>query len=102
MPDEPAHPSIQRVLDAAARKGVTIEVTRFDESTHTAAEAATALGAELGQIVKSLVFVVPSEDGAEPLLCLVVGPEPGGPRPARRRGRRSPTSGGRPPGRPTT
>lgn len=74
MPDEPAHPSIQRVLDAASRKGVTIEVTRFTESTHTAAEAAAAVGAELGQIVKSIVFVVPSGDGAEPLLCLVAGP----------------------------
>jgi prolyl-tRNA editing enzyme YbaK/EbsC (Cys-tRNA(Pro) deacylase) len=74
VPDEPAHPSIQRVLDAAARKGVTIEVTRFAESTHTAAEAAAAVGAELGQIVKSLVFVVPSDDGPEPLLCLVSGP----------------------------
>ncbi len=74
MPDEPAHPSIQRVLDAAARKGVTIEVTRFAESTHTAEEAAVAVGAELGQIVKSLVFAVPSDDGPEPLLCLVSGP----------------------------
>ena len=74
MPDDPAHPAIQRVLDAAARKGVTIEVTRFEESTHTAAEAATALGAELAQIVKSLVFVVTADDGPEPLLCLVSGP----------------------------
>ena len=73
MPDEPAHPSIQRVLDAALRKGVTLEVSRFDESTHTAVDAANALGAELGQIVKSLVFVVPSGDGSEPLLCLVAG-----------------------------
>ncbi|HEX5148161.1 MAG TPA: YbaK/EbsC family protein, partial [Candidatus Limnocylindrales bacterium] len=69
-----AHPSIQRVLDAAARKGVTIEVTRFAESTHTATEAAAAVGAELGQIVKSLVFVVPSDGGPEALLCLVSGP----------------------------
>ncbi len=74
MPTEPAHPSIQRVLDAAARKGVTIDVTRFSESTHTAAEAAAAVGAELGQIVKSLVFVVPAADGPEALLCLVSGP----------------------------
>lgn len=74
MPDESAHPSIQRVVDAAARKGVTIEVTRFEESTHTAAEAAAAVGAELGQIVKSLVFVATSDDGEEALLCLVSGP----------------------------
>ena len=73
VPDAPVQPSIQRVLDAAARKGVTLEVTTFDESTHTAAEAAAAVGAELGQIVKSLVFVIPADDGPEPLLCLVAG-----------------------------
>ena len=73
MPTASLQPAIQRVVDAAAVKGVTIEVTVFDESTHTAAEAAAALGAELGQIVKSLVFVVPTADGPAPLLCLVAG-----------------------------
>jgi prolyl-tRNA editing enzyme YbaK/EbsC (Cys-tRNA(Pro) deacylase) len=73
VPDAPLHPSIQRVLDAAARKGVTLEVTIFDESTHTASEAAAAVGAELGQIVKSLVFVIPTDDRPEPVLCLVAG-----------------------------
>jgi prolyl-tRNA editing enzyme YbaK/EbsC (Cys-tRNA(Pro) deacylase) len=68
-------PAIQRVLDAAARKGVTLEVRTFDESTHTAAEAAAAVDAELGQIVKSLVFVAPNgEGGLEPVICLVSGP----------------------------
>ena len=73
MPDVSVHPSIQRVLDAAARKSVVLEVRVFDEPTHTAAEAAAAVGAELGQIVKSLVFVVPTREGPEPLLCLVAG-----------------------------
>jgi prolyl-tRNA editing enzyme YbaK/EbsC (Cys-tRNA(Pro) deacylase) len=74
VPDVPLHPSIQRVLDAAARKGVTLEVTIFDESTHPAAEAAAAVGAELGQIVKSLVFVAPADpDGLDAILCLVSG-----------------------------
>ena len=69
------HPAVRRVLDAAERKGVTLEVITFDESTHTAAEAAAALGAELGQIVKSLVFVGTDDDGVlEPILCLVSGP----------------------------
>src|SRR5687768_16241214 len=69
------HPAVRRVLDAALRKGVTLEVRTFDESTHTAAEAATAVGAELGQIVKSLVFVAPhDEHGLEPIVCLVSGP----------------------------
>jgi Cys-tRNA(Pro) deacylase len=67
---------IQRVLDAAARKGVTLEIRTFEESTHTAEEAAAAVGAELGQIVKSLVFAVPRPDGSlEPIVCLVSGPD---------------------------
>jgi prolyl-tRNA editing enzyme YbaK/EbsC (Cys-tRNA(Pro) deacylase) len=73
VPDDVLHPAIQRVVDAAARKGVTLEVTRFDESTHTAIEAAAAVGAELGQIVKSLVFVSPNGANIEPILCLVAG-----------------------------
>ena len=67
------HPSVQRVLAAAERKGVTLDVVTFDESTHTAAEAAAAVGAELGQIVKSLVFVIPTNGTIEPVLCLVAG-----------------------------
>ena len=75
MPASPADPAIQRVLDAAARKGVTLEVVVFDASTHTAEDAAAAVGAELGQIVKSLIFVAPDGDGAlVPVLCLVSGP----------------------------
>ena len=73
MPDASAHPAIQRVLDAAARKGVTLEIVQFDESTHTAAEAAAALDVDLGQIVKSLVFVIPAAGLPEPVLCLVAG-----------------------------
>jgi prolyl-tRNA editing enzyme YbaK/EbsC (Cys-tRNA(Pro) deacylase) len=61
------------VLEAAARKGVTLEVFTFDGSTHTAEQAAAALGVELGQIVKSLVFVASDGDGLEPILCLVSG-----------------------------
>ena len=73
---ETIHPdAIQRVLDAAARKGVTLDVTVFDQSTHTAEDAAAAVGAELGQIVKSLVFVAPGDGGGLDLIvCLVSGP----------------------------
>ena len=75
MPETDNHPGIQRVLDAAARKGVTLDVTVFEQSTHTAQDAADALGTELGQIVKSLVFVAPGPDGElEPIVCLVSGP----------------------------
>jgi prolyl-tRNA editing enzyme YbaK/EbsC (Cys-tRNA(Pro) deacylase) len=75
VPEPSDHPAIQRVRDAAARKGVELDVRVFDESTHTAADAAATVDAELGQIVKSLVFVAPGDEGAlEPILCLVSGP----------------------------
>lgn len=74
MPETPLPAPIQRVLEAAARKGIALDVTVFDESTHTAADAAAAVGAEVGQIVKSLVFVArDGETGPEPILCLVSG-----------------------------
>ncbi|MGE0879014.1 MAG: YbaK/EbsC family protein [Acidimicrobiia bacterium] len=52
------HPNAQRVAEAAAALGLTIEVRRFPEGTKTAADAAAAIGVEVGQIVKSLVFGV--------------------------------------------
>ena len=71
---ETVSPADRRVRDAAARKGVTIEVVTFAESTHTAEYAARTVGARLGQIVKSLVFVAPADDGSlEPCLALVSG-----------------------------
>ncbi|MCY7417405.1 MAG: YbaK/EbsC family protein, partial [Chloroflexi bacterium] len=72
MPVE-SHPALQRVRDAAARKGVQIDIKVFPDSTHTAAEAALAVGAELGQIVKSLVFVSPTEARLEAVVALVSG-----------------------------
>jgi prolyl-tRNA editing enzyme YbaK/EbsC (Cys-tRNA(Pro) deacylase) len=74
VPDPREHAAVRRVVDAAARKGVDLEVVAFDESTHTAEEAARAVGAELGQIVKSLVFVDGDGD-LEPFVCLVSGPD---------------------------
>ena len=62
-----------RVQEAAERKGVTLQIVTFSESTHTAADAARAVGAELGQIVKSLVFVAPAEHGLEAVVALVSG-----------------------------
>ena len=71
MPAEPtAHPSTQKVLDAARRLGLAIEVRHFAEGTRTAQEAAQAVGASLGQITKSMVFLA---DG-KPVLVLTSGP----------------------------
>jgi Cys-tRNA(Pro) deacylase len=75
VPSALDHAAVRRVSDVAARKGVTLQVIVFDASTHTAEQAAAALGAELGQIVKSLVFVTEREDGElDPIVCLVSGP----------------------------
>ncbi|MBI2762345.1 MAG: YbaK/EbsC family protein [Chloroflexi bacterium] len=75
VPPAANHPAVQRVLEAAQRKGVPLEVTVFSESAHTAEDAARAVGVELGQIVKSLVFVSPADDGQlEAVICLMSGP----------------------------
>ena len=76
VPETPLHPSIARVVDAAARKGVTLELYTFAESTHTAAEAAAAVGASVDVIVKSLVFVATDDEGETRVyVCLVAGPD---------------------------
>jgi prolyl-tRNA editing enzyme YbaK/EbsC (Cys-tRNA(Pro) deacylase) len=69
-----SHPGIKRVVEAATRRGVTLDILLMPESTHTADEAAAALDVDLGQIVKSLVFVAPRPEGRLALLiCLVSG-----------------------------
>lgn len=73
MPLPTDHPAVRRVVAAAERKGIDLDVVTFDESTHTAEEAAAAVGGELGQIVKSLVFVAPTDQGPDPIICLVSG-----------------------------
>ena len=55
------HPNVQRVIDAGADLGLTIETQQFPEGTKTAADAAAAIGVEVGQIVKSLIFAVDGE-----------------------------------------
>ncbi len=52
------HPNVARVVAAGAERGLTIEPRRFPEGTKTAADAAAAIGVDVGQIVKSLVFAV--------------------------------------------
>lgn len=63
------HRNIRAVIDAAAARGFTLEPRSFPEGTKTAADAAAAIGVEVAQIVKSLVFLV---DGS-PTMALVAG-----------------------------
>lgn len=85
MVDLTTHPSISRVRAALTSFAVRGEVRVLSDSARTAAEAAEALGIEVGQIASSLVFItVPGAgdpehgrhergDGAEPLLVLTSG-----------------------------
>ncbi len=63
--------SVQRVQQTLKSLGFSDEVVVFPDSTRTAVEAAQAVGCQVGQIVKSLVF-----KGAQthkPVLALVSG-----------------------------
>ena len=55
------HPNVERVVAAGRELGLEIEPRSFPEGTRTAQEAADAIGVELGQIVKSLIFGVDGE-----------------------------------------
>ena len=61
--------AVRRVTDAAAAAGLAIHVRRHATTARTAADAARAIGCDVAQIVKSLVFVA---DGA-PVVALVSG-----------------------------
>jgi prolyl-tRNA editing enzyme YbaK/EbsC (Cys-tRNA(Pro) deacylase) len=61
--------AVDRFLEEARPLGLDPEVTEFPEGTRTAADAARAIGCQVGQIVKSLVFVA----GTEPFIALTSG-----------------------------
>jgi prolyl-tRNA editing enzyme YbaK/EbsC (Cys-tRNA(Pro) deacylase) len=61
--------ALDRFRAAAAAAGLTLDIRRFPEGTKTAAQAAGAVGCDIGQIVKSLVFVA----GDRPFLALTAG-----------------------------
>ena len=60
------HPRFAAALDDS---GLDVDVRSFPESTRTAADAASAIGCDVDQIVKSLVF----EAGGTPTMVLVDG-----------------------------
>jgi prolyl-tRNA editing enzyme YbaK/EbsC (Cys-tRNA(Pro) deacylase) len=63
------HPTAAKVQERLAERGLDVKVHVLPDSTRTAAEAAEACGCEVGQIVKSLVFVV----SGEPTMVLCAG-----------------------------
>jgi prolyl-tRNA editing enzyme YbaK/EbsC (Cys-tRNA(Pro) deacylase) len=63
------HPTAVRVADRLSAAGLDVTVVEHAASSRTAEEAAATAGCELGQIVKSLVFV----DDRGPVLVLCAG-----------------------------
>lgn len=63
--------SIARVEAAASAAGLAITVKQTPDSTRTAEDAAAAIGCDVGQIVKSLIFV--GETSGQLKLFLVSG-----------------------------
>jgi prolyl-tRNA editing enzyme YbaK/EbsC (Cys-tRNA(Pro) deacylase) len=63
------HPTAARLAQRLKQRGLEIEIKTLSDSARTAALAAAALNVEIGQIVKSLVFLC----GGEPVLVLCAG-----------------------------
>lgn len=58
MSEGARHPNVDKVVAAARGLGLELETFHFPDGTKTAADAAAAIGVEVGQIVKSLIFGV--------------------------------------------
>lgn len=55
------HRNVVKVIEAGRALGIEVEPHRFPEGAKTAVDAANAIGCEVGQIVKSLIFGVDGE-----------------------------------------
>src|SRR5436190_11212393 len=63
------HPTARKIQERLRGRGLGVAVRELPNSTRTAAEAAAAIGCDIGQIVKSLVFLA----GEEPVVVLCAG-----------------------------
>ena len=63
------HRTAAKVAERLALRGLSVEIQELPDSTRTAKEAAAACGCDVGQIVKSLVFVIDDE----PTMVLCAG-----------------------------
>ena len=63
--------SARRVQDALQQHGLSARVRELTASTRTAQDAALAVGCDVAQIVKSLIFK--GRDSARPILAVVSG-----------------------------
>jgi prolyl-tRNA editing enzyme YbaK/EbsC (Cys-tRNA(Pro) deacylase) len=71
MSQESLSASAQRFQDALQDLGFSLQVIELPDSTRTASEAAEAVGVQVGQIVKSLVFK--AKRSGRPILIVASG-----------------------------
>jgi prolyl-tRNA editing enzyme YbaK/EbsC (Cys-tRNA(Pro) deacylase) len=64
--------SAQKVQAALEAHGVACQVIEMKETTRSAKEAADAVGSQVGQIAKSLIFV--GKQSNQPILVIASGP----------------------------
>jgi prolyl-tRNA editing enzyme YbaK/EbsC (Cys-tRNA(Pro) deacylase) len=63
---------VGRVVDAAARKGVELDIRALGGHARSVADAAAAIGSDLDHVVAPVVFVAVHLDGRlAPIVCLV-------------------------------
>lgn len=62
-----------RFLAAAGDLGIEVSPVTYPQGTRTAQDAADAIGCEVDQIVKSLVFMAVDGEVASPVLALTAG-----------------------------
>lgn len=68
------HPSAKRVADWASQRGTTIQITEYPkDGARTAEDAARAVGAQVDQIVKSMIFSISDGERRELVLALTAG-----------------------------
>jgi prolyl-tRNA editing enzyme YbaK/EbsC (Cys-tRNA(Pro) deacylase) len=71
MSAEITHKSVQKVEEILKNYGIHTKIVHFPQSTRTAQQAADAIGCDVAQIVKSLVFS--TEKTNQPILVLTSG-----------------------------
>jgi prolyl-tRNA editing enzyme YbaK/EbsC (Cys-tRNA(Pro) deacylase) len=71
QPETRLSASAQKVQDALAGFGLTLQVVELPTSTRTSAEAAQAVGCQVGQIAKSLIFK--AKHSKRPILVIASG-----------------------------
>jgi prolyl-tRNA editing enzyme YbaK/EbsC (Cys-tRNA(Pro) deacylase) len=67
------HPAVERVRSALVAANHPAEIVELSETARTAADAASALGIEVGQVASSIVFGLPGDPEPKPLLVITSG-----------------------------